>query len=46
MRLVVAAHLEQSFKVMAPAWFAFLALRVPPSLAAFFAGCIAEVHLD
>src|SRR5579859_5151926 len=32
MRLVVAAHLENAFQITAPAWFAFLVLRVPASL--------------
>ncbi len=32
MRLVVAAHLEQTTSITAPAWFAFLVLRVPASL--------------
>src|SRR5579863_2847073 len=34
MRLVVAAHLQKTFAVTAPAWYAFLALRVPASLPA------------
>ena len=32
MRLVVAAHLEKTFTVTAPAWYGFLVLRIPASL--------------
>ena len=32
MRLAIAAHLEKAFEIPAPAWFAFLVLRVPASL--------------
>ena len=46
MRLVVAAHLENSFKITAQAWFAFLVLRVPASLAALLARRLAELHPD